>query len=105
MERNLHTMPKDLAKKLEMFVEEEQAEQRATSTAAAVNYMGETDLKEKYKNEPDQLANIFANAASRLCPVRGVHLWEGRGSRRRSRAARVTARPAVGPPSKSKEGS
>ena len=39
-------------------------------------YFDEMDMNEKYKNKPEQLANIFANTRNYFCPVRQVWLYE-----------------------------
>ena len=39
-------------------------------------FLDTEDLEEKYKSKPEQLAAIYKNARTILCPVREVQLWE-----------------------------
>ena len=38
--------------------------------------MDEEDMRKKYESKPNQLASILENGKTRVCPVRGVKLWQ-----------------------------
>ena len=64
---------------LAMKFTENTTESRADAFSSEFNdlgkFMDEDDLTEKYKNKPEQLKNIFANATTTHCAVRNVTLW------------------------------
>jgi hypothetical protein len=75
-DRNQNTLAKDLPASLEAYVEEETVGWHDKSVCATGHFKDQEDLDEKYKNKPVQLANIYKNAPSHTCDIRGVTLWE-----------------------------
>ena len=64
---------------LAMKFTENTTESRADAFSSEFNdlgkFMDEDDLTEKYKNKPEQIKNILANATTTHCAVRNVKLW------------------------------
>ena len=56
-------------------VEETNLESLKKKLAMEGAFKDEEDLTKKYKDKGDQLANIFANSITMICPVRQVKLW------------------------------
>ena len=55
--------------------EEINVESLRNKLAMAGAFKDVEDLTLKYKAKGDQLANIFANSITMICPVRKVKLW------------------------------
>eukprot|EP00913_Durusdinium_trenchii_P013192 g12382.t1 len=55
-------------------------------------YCDEQDMNERYKDKPEQLANIFANTRNFFCPVRQVWLYEDVKYKRTAKDSEETSR-------------
>ena len=67
---------KDLPHRMTDYICERRSAQTTTSSYAGGDLLDEIDLKEKYKDKPEQLANIMNTAFSTKHPTRGVTVWE-----------------------------
>jgi hypothetical protein len=74
----VHLFKEGLVKELTEAIEISQTTKSTIKFASAGRFMDEEDLKEKYKNKPDQLEQIFDNARTMTHPDRKVTMWEDR---------------------------
>ena len=74
----MHLFKDGLVKELTEAIELSQTTKSTMKFASTGRFMDEEDLREKYKNKPDQLEQIFQNARSMKHPDRQVTLWEDR---------------------------
>ena len=61
---------------IENYVEELHIESNVDKFKAKGHYKDEVDLKEKYKDKPEQLASILQNAPQMECKIRSVTLYK-----------------------------
>ncbi len=61
---------------MQWHVEQKTTHLKASTYKRKAVYLDAPDLAEKYKNKPDQLANVKSNAPSFEDPVRGVKLYK-----------------------------
>ena len=66
----------DLAAAIQVRVKEVRRTNFAQSFRGTGKFFDEDDLRDKYKNKPEQLANVLANAKAFQCPIRDVKLFE-----------------------------
>ena len=62
-------------KLLQIHAEKTNTYSRASTMKSSTRYLDSPDLKEKYKDKPDQLAHVKANAETFWHPVRKVKLY------------------------------
>jgi len=74
----VHLFKEGLVKELTEAIEISQTTKSTMKFASTGRFMDEEDLKEKYKNKPDQLEQIFDNARTMTHPDRKVTMWEDR---------------------------
>ena len=65
-----------MAGALTTYVEENHVEYQKGKFIAGGGFFDEIDMKKRYKDKPEQLANIFQNARSFVCGVRNTRLWQ-----------------------------
>ena len=63
-----------LQKLVQTTLDEHKIHKASTNFSALGNFKDEQDLADKYKNKPDQLANILAHAPKFFCTIRKVTL-------------------------------
>ena len=66
----------DLSKLLKVQLEQSHASSRLEVFTKGGGFVDEIDLNAKYKNKPEQLANIKANASQFTCPVRKCLMYQ-----------------------------
>ena len=70
------SMGDDLVARLQETVTESKRVSSSVEFQGTGDYFDEEDMNDKYKNKPEQLANIIANTRTFFCPVRQVWLYE-----------------------------
>ena len=70
------SMGDDLVARLQETVTESKRVSSSVEFQGTGDYFDEEDMNDKYKNKPEQLANIMANTRTFFCPVRQVWLYE-----------------------------
>ena len=66
----------DLRGRLQQFLEEDIESRESISLSGTGKFFDSPDLRDKYKNKPQQLQAILANTKTVVCPLSGVILYE-----------------------------
>ena len=76
IKENHELMGENLKAKLQAVCTEEIQRSITISLQGNGTFLDSPDLADKYKNKPDQLANVRAKANSIICPTRGCRVYE-----------------------------
>ena len=69
-------MGDELSKQISCVITESKVFKQMTEFTGAGGFLDEDDLKEVFKNKPDQLRNVQLNAPQITCPIRKVTLYQ-----------------------------
>ena len=75
-QQNREILGPGLKAALTQTIEHTFRQKRETSFAADGDWLDEDDVKEMFKNKPEQFKHVLANAKTMTCPVRGITLYE-----------------------------